>query len=263
MPRRRSTSCNAPDDNDATVVAKKPDPPEQYHHESRRSRRRSITDNQQTANKRADLTSSFDKKNTQEDGSRRRRLSLSLSDILKKSDTSSKTLDKSTPRLSQVRRILEKKRSERRLDPSSHPADHHASFDKYLNHQVENYLSHKDDFLYYVGQYETSDNDKFVYDIGQTLDNPTHSLRFSSKKQASRLLAGIPMKWPLFVKRTDRHWTYGILVERTCDEINGELKSVVVSLNDDERRTRTKVLDSTKWEQCLMMINLRTVLVLY
>jgi len=127
---------------------------------------------------------------------------------------------------------------------------------------VENYLSHKDDFLYYVGQYETSDDDKFVYDIGQTLDNPTHSLRFSSKKQASRLLAGIPMKWPLFVKRSDRHWTYGILVERTCDEINGELKSVVVSLNDDERRTRTKVLDSTKWEQCLMMINLRTVLVL-
>jgi len=40
------------------------------------------------------------------------------------------------------------------------------------------------------------------------------------------------------------------------------LKSVVVSLNGDERRTRTKVLDSTKWEQCLMMINLRTVLVL-
>ena len=70
------------------------------------------------------------------------------------------------------------------------------------------------------------------------------------------------MFWPLFVKRTDRHWTYGILVERTCDEINGELKSVVVSLNGDERRTRTKVLDSTKWEQCLMMINLRTVLVL-
>ena len=162
-----------------------------------------------------------------------------------------------------MRRILEKKRSERRLlDPSSHPADHHASFDKYLNHQVENYHSHKDDFLYYVGQYETSDDDKFVYEVGQTLDNPTHSLRFSSMKQASRLLTGIPMKWPVFVKRTDRHWTYGILVERTCDEINGELKSVVVSLNGDERRTRIKVLDSTKWEQCLMMINLRTVLVL-
>ena len=187
-----------------------------------------------------------------------------LSDILKKSDTSSKTLDKqpSSFPLSQVRRIIEKKRSERRLDPSSHPADHHASFDKYLNHQVENYHSHKDDFLYYVGQYETSDNDKFVYEVGQTLDNPTHSLRFSSMKQASRLLSGIPLNWPLFVKRTDRHWTYGIIVERTCDEINGELKSVIVSLNGDERRTRIKVLDSTKWEQCLMMINLRTVLVL-
>ena len=108
-----------------------------------------------------------------------RRLSLSLSDILKKSDTSSKTLDKqpssSTPVLSQVRRILEKKRSERRLDPfistPQSPADHHASFDKYLNYQVENYLNHKDDFLYYVAQYETSDNDKFVYEVGQTLDN--------------------------------------------------------------------------------------------
>ena len=45
-------------------------------------------------------------------------------------------------------------------------------------------------------------------------------------------------------------------------EINGELKSVIVSLNGDERRTRIKVLDSTKWESCIMMINLRAVLVL-
>jgi len=207
MPRRCSTSCNTPDDNDndAVEVAKKPDPPEQVHQDRRRPRRRSIRDTEQTANKRADLTSSFDKKNTREQDGRRRRLSLSLSDILKKSDTSSKTLNKqpsssSTPRLSQVRRILEKKRSEKRLlDPSSHPADHHASFDKYLNHQVENYLSHKDDFLYYVGQYETSDNDKFVYEVGQTLDNPTHSLRFSSMKQASRLLSGIPIFWKVRV----------------------------------------------------------------
>ena len=110
-------------------MAKKPDPPEQVHQDRRRPRRRSIRDTtQQTANKRADLTSSFDKKNTREQDGRMRRLSLSLSDILKKSDTSSKTLDKqpsSSAPLSQVRRILEKKRSERRLDPSSHPADHH------------------------------------------------------------------------------------------------------------------------------------------
>ena len=77
MPKpRRSGSCNAPDDNDATVVAKKPDPPEQFHQDRRRPRRRSIRDTEQTANKRADLTSSFDKKNTREQDGRRRRLSL-------------------------------------------------------------------------------------------------------------------------------------------------------------------------------------------
>ena len=98
MPRRNG-SCNTPDDNDA----KKPNPPEQVHQDRRRPRRRSIRDpTQQTANKRADLTSSFGKKSTQEQDGRRRRLSLSLSDILKKSDTSSKTLDKQTP-ISQVR----------------------------------------------------------------------------------------------------------------------------------------------------------------
>ena len=73
MPRRRSTSCNGntPDDNDndAVEVAKKPDPPEQVQ-DRRRPRRRSIRDTEHTAHKRADLTSSFDKKNTREDGRR-------------------------------------------------------------------------------------------------------------------------------------------------------------------------------------------------
>ena len=33
-----------------------------------------------------------------------------------------------------------------------------------------------------------------MYKVGQTLDNPTHSLRFSSKKQASRLLSGMKVR---------------------------------------------------------------------
>ena len=99
--------------------------------------------------------------------------------------------------------------------------------------------------------------------MGDTLKCSTHSLRFSSTEQAARVLSDIPINTPVFVKRTDRYWSYATLIERIRDE-NSQLTHVVVSLtnaNGDEGGImKTKIIQSSRWPVCLMMVNSRKVL---
>jgi len=101
------------------------------------------------------------------------------------------------------------------------------------------------------------------YKVGDTLKCSTHSLRFSSTEQAAKVLSDIPINTPLFVKRTDRYWSYAILIERIRDE-NSQLTHVVVSLTNANRVEggiiKTKIIQSNRWTICLMMVNSRKVL---
>jgi len=102
------------------------------------------------------------------------------------------------------------------------------------------------------------------YKVGDTLKCSTHSLRFSSTEQAAKVLSDIPINTPLFVKRTDRYWSYATLIERIRDE-NSQLTHVVVSLtnangNEGGGIMKTKIIQSSRWPICLMMVNSRKVL---
>ena len=102
------------------------------------------------------------------------------------------------------------------------------------------------------------------YKVGDTLKYSTHSLRFSSTEQASKVLSDIPINTPLFAKRTDRYWSYATLIERIRDE-NSQLTHVVVSLtnangNEGGGIMKTKIIQSNRWPICLMMVNSRKVL---
>ena len=109
---------------------------------------------------------------------------------------------------------------------------------------------------------------KYKYKVGQSLQDATsHSLRFSSKSQATKLLS--QLNTPLFVKRTSNQqwqaqWSYCLLVKHIYNE--NKLISVEVSLTDshegkDKKRVRTKVIEEKYFERWLMLVNLKTVLV--
>jgi len=105
------------------------------------------------------------------------------------------------------------------------------------------------------------------YKVGDTLKCSTHSLRFSSTEQAAKVLSDIPINTPLFVKRTDRYWSYAILIERIRDE-NSQLTHVVVSLTNANGGVeggimKTKIIQSSRWPVCLMMVNSRKVVLTY
>jgi len=94
------------------------------------------------------------------------------------------------------------------------------------------------------------------YQIGQTLSHRNHSLPFSSQSQASILISKLPLNSPLFVKRTNREWTYAVLVGRmkdSDDENDCDKMSVIVAL-DDKRKVK-KVLERCKWRLCLKLVN--------
>jgi len=102
-----------------------------------------------------------------------------------------------------------------------------------------------------------------LYKVGDTLKCSTHSLRFSSTEQAAKVLSDVPINTPVFVKRTDRYWSYATLIERIRVE-NSQLTHVVVSLtnaNGDEGGImKTKIIQSNRWPVCLMIVNSRKVL---
>jgi len=94
------------------------------------------------------------------------------------------------------------------------------------------------------------------YQVGDTRAHSAHSLPFSSESQASALLARLPLQTPLFVKRSDRNFTYSVLVERR-DNGSGGGTSLVVAMNEGGRRR--KVLERRHWETCLRLVNTRVV----
>lgn len=89
------------------------------------------------------------------------------------------------------------------------------------------------------------------YRVGDARARPAHSVRFASTAQASALLAELPLKSPLFVKRTSHAFTYAVLVSRT-DGGNGGARLVVAM---DRDGTRTKTLERKHWVSCLRLVN--------
>jgi len=120
-------------------------------------------------------------------------------------------------------------------------------------------------------KYKNEDKEKYRYKVGQTLQDATsHSLRFTSNLQATKLLSQLPINTPLFVKRTSNQqwqaqWSYCILVKHIYNE--SKFIGVEVSLTDIEEgkdkkgRVRTKVIEERYFERWLMMVNAKTVLV--
>ena len=120
-------------------------------------------------------------------------------------------------------------------------------------------------------------DEKYRYKVGQTLQDATsHSLRFTSKSQATKLLSQLSLNTPLFVKRTSNNqqwqaqwqarWSYCLLVKHIYNE--SKLIGVEVSLTDIQEegkdkksRVRTKIIEERYFERWLMMVNYKTVLV--
>ena len=279
----------------------RPDPPPQSARVTqsaarRPPRRRSSTSDVNTkqsdsAKRRGDLTSS---KNTQTQLQRQE----GHSRLLQRSSTGSSSRrrssinsngDISNQTLEQVRRVFEKKRLEKTLDlhrdrpsvshvPSRRPPPnrrHSMQDDIHRHHRNRTRIGKEDerpaDLTSFFerkgsgsgGSSQSQRQEEVVsYKVGDTLKCSTHSLRFSSTEQAAKVLSDIPINTPVFVKRTDRYWSYAILIERIRDE-NSQLTHVVVSLtnaNGDEGGImKTKIIQSNRWPVCLMMVNSRKV----
>lgn len=90
------------------------------------------------------------------------------------------------------------------------------------------------------------------YQVGDTRASRAHSLPFDSPSQASAVLAQLPLQSRLFVRRSDRNFTYAVLVDRRDSGRNGGT-SLVVAL--DQGGKRTKVLERRHWEMCLRLVN--------
>ena len=309
--RIKSCSCSIPLDTDVKVKCKrqgqedpvstsslirmqKPDPPPSSQVTQsmarRPPRRRSSTSDvnvkQSESAKRRDLTSSYNKNihQHQEVGHSNSRLlqrnstgssSRSRSSINSNGDINKQTLD-------QVRRVFEKKRSEKTLERPSVPQPHVANKrpppkrrhsmqdDTGGDTRVGKEDERPDGLTSFFerkcsgGSGRQRQEGLVSYKVGDTLKCSTHSLRFSSTEQASKVLSDIPINTPVFVKRTDRYWSYATLIERIRDE-NSQLTHVVVSLtngNGDEGGIimKTKIIQSSRWPVCLMMVNSRKVL---
>lgn len=192
--------------------------------------------------------------------------------------------DISNQTLEQVRRVFEKKRSKKTLEldrpsvphvPSRRPPPNrrHSMQDDIRGQHHRDTRGGKEDerpdgltsFFERKGSGGSGRQREEVvsYRVGDTLKCSTHSLRFSSTEQAAKVLSDIPINTPVFVKRTDRYWSYATLIERIRDE-NSQLTHVVVSLtnaNGDEGGImKTKIIQSSRWPVCLMMVNSRKVL---
>jgi len=151
------------------------------------------------------------------------------------------------------------------------PANHHGKgFDKQRGSTVKNHHTSstppsKEE------KYTDENEEKYSYKAGQSLQDATsHSLQFTSKTQATKLLSQLPINTPLFVKRTSNQqwqaqWSYCVLAKHIYNE--DKLISVEVSLTDiqeggkDKKRVRTKVIEERYFERWLMMVNYKTVLV--
>jgi hypothetical protein len=280
------------------IRMQKPDPPPssqvtQSTATRRPPRRRSSTSDintkQSESAKRRDLTltSSYNKNihQRQEGHSRLLQRSSSGSSSRRRSSINSNgDINKQT--LDQVRRVFEKKRSEKTLDlhldrpsaphvPSRRPPPNrrHSMQDDTRGQHHRDTRSGKEDerpadltsFFERKGSGGSGRQRQeglVSYKVGDTLKCSTHSLRFSSTEQAAKVLSDIPINTPLFVKRTDRYWSYATLIERIRDE-NSQLTHVVVSLTNANGNEggimKTKIIQSSRWPVCLMMVNSRKV----
>ena len=225
------------------IRMQRPDPPPQSAQVTqsaarrRPPRRRSSTSDvntkQSDSAKRRDLTSSLNNitrtqhRGQEEDsrlpqrsstGSSRRRSSINSN-----GDISNQTLE-------QVRRKFEKKQSEKTLElerpsvphvPSRRPPPNrrYMQDDTRGQHHRDTRIGKEDEserpadltsFFERKGSGGSSQRQEGLvsYKVGDTLKCSTHSLRFSSTEQAAKVLSDIPINTPLFVKRTDRHWSY-------------------------------------------------------
>lgn len=91
----------------------------------------------------------------------------------------------------------------------------------------------------------------FSYRVGDTRASLAHSAPFASPSQAAAALAALPLRSPLFARRSDQRFTYAILAER-CDGEQGGATSLVIAL--DEGGTRKKVLERRHWQTCLRLV---------
>jgi len=255
----------------------------------RRSSTSDINTKQSEGAKRRDLTSNSNTLQTQHQKGHNRLLQRSStgrssrrrSSINSNGDINNQTLD-------QARRVFfEKKRSEKTLEldrpsvshvPSRRPPPNrrHSMQDDIHRHHRDTRIGKEDErpadltsFFERKGSGGNSQSQRqevVSYKVGDTLKCSTHSLRFSSTEQAAKVLSDIPINTPLFVKRTDRYWSYATLIERIRDE-NSQLTHVVVSLtnaNGDEGGImKTKIIQSSRWPVCLMMVNSRKVVLTY
>ena len=322
MSRRSKSSCSIPLDAEkvkskrqgqedpisistsSLIQMKRPDPPPQSTQVTqsatrRPPRRRSSTSDVNTkqsesAKRRGDLTSSLNnitqhRRRGQEEEEGR---TSTTRQLLQRSSTGRSSRrrssinsngDISNQTLEQVRRVFEKKRSEKSLElerpsvphvPSRRPPPNRRhSIDDIRQYHHDTRICKEDErpadltsFFERKDSGGSSQRQEGVvsYRVGDTLKCSTHSLRFSSTEQASKVLSDIPINTPVFVKRTDRYWSYATLIERIRDE-NSQLTHVVVSLtnaNGVEGGTimKTKIIQSSRWPVCLMMVNSRKVL---
>ena len=283
------------------IRMQKPDPPPssqvtQSTATRRPPRRRSSTSDintkqSESAKRRGDLTSNTQTQREEEG----RTSTTNTSRLLQRSSTGSSSRRRSSinsnggdinnQTLDQVRRVFEKKRSEKTLDlhlerpsvphvPSRRlpPNRRHSMQNDTRQHHRDTRIGKEDErpadltsFFERKGS-EGSGRQRqeglVSYKVGDTLKCSTHSLRFSSTEQAAKVLSDIPINTPVFVKRTDRYWSYATLIERIRDE-NSQLTHVVVSLTNANGNEggimKTKIIQSSRWPVCLMMVNSRKV----
>ena len=307
--RIKSMSHNAkakrqdPVSTSSLIRMERPDPPPQSAQVTQSAarkppRRRSSTSDVNTkqsesAKRRGDLTSNTQTQREEEG----RTSTTNTSRLLQRSSTGSSSRRRSSinsnggdinnQTLDQVRRVFEKKRSEKTLDlhlerpsvphvPSRRlpPNRRHSMQNDTRQHHRDTRIGKEDEserpadltsFFERKGSEGIGQRQEGLvsYKVGDTLKCSTHSLRFSSTEQAAKVLSDIPINTPLFVKRTDRYWSYATLIERIRDE-NSQLTHVVVSLTNANGNEggimKTKIIQSSRWPVCLMMVNSRKVL---
>ena len=96
----------------------------------------------------------------------------------------------------------------------------------------------------------------FRYRVGETRVIPSHSAPLPAPEVAAALLAGLPRGSPLFVRRSDRRFTFAVLAGREGGQ-DGDGEGIVVAL--DAAGKQKKILEPRHWETCLRLVNARQV----
>jgi hypothetical protein len=142
---------------------------------------------------------------------------------------------------SQSRSLLShqlRRRSSTSCDPSPAPRYQH-------QHHAPRATNHLQQQQQQLPQYP-------AYQIGQRA-HIQDILKFTSKQSAQSQLTSLPSGTPVFVKRTNRQWTYAILVgHRYGQHASGKEDSIVVTLDVD--KSMRKFIGRGKWHSCVCLV---------